>query len=115
MADEKILNTVPVTDGTVNISIAEYRGLIETVAASGAEAAIQHTEKMKYFSEKMRSEDVAKAANAHVETLQARIAELEAAGKQMCDFLDSQPHLRGEFNLFLHERDLGRKAAEVEV
>ena len=97
---------IPVSEGNVTIAISEYRGLIERAAT--AEAALAVAE----------SESVSKGARLYdrgrlIDSLNERIAELERAGQQMCDFLDSKPHLRAEFNLFLHERALDGKAADA--
>ena len=97
---------IPVSEGTVTIAISEYRGLIERAAA--AEGALAAAE----------NESVSKGARLYdkgriIDVQNKRIADLERSGKQMCDFLDSKPHLRAEFNLFLHERALDRKAADA--
>jgi len=114
MSEEKIIATAPVTEGTITINIAEYRGLIEAVEQYKAAAAVSAAEQNKSWWDAHNAKDALVKSEKHIEELREQIAELKEAGRKVCEFLDSKPHLRGEYNLFRHERDLERAAEAVE-
>ena len=100
----------PITDGTVTISIAEYRGLIEAVEKHKSAVAVAQAEREKCWWEAYHARKELEKRDEQITELMEHVAELKAAGKLVCAFLDSKPHLRGEFDLFKHERDLERAA-----
>ena len=121
MSEEKIITAAPVTEGTVTIIIAEYRGLIEAVEQYKAALDLSAAEKDKSWWKAYHAEkEVAKRdiqiteLRKQIAELREQIAELKEAGRKVCDFIDSKPQLRSEYNLFQCERDLERSADAVE-
>ena len=116
MLDEKKteIAVAPITDGTVTISIAEYRGLIEAVEQHKSAAAVANAEKDKCWWEAYNAKKELEKRDVQITEMREQISELKDAGRLVCEFLDSKPQLRGEFDLFKHERDLERAAQAAE-
>lgn len=114
MSEEKTIATAPVTEGTVTISIAEYRGLIEAVEQYKSAAAVSAAEQNKSWWDAHNAKEALAKSEKHIEELREQITELKEAGRKVCEFLDSKPHIRGEYNLFQRERGLERAASATE-
>lgn len=114
MSEEKIITAAPVTEGTVTISIAEYRGLIEAVEQHKAALDLSAAEKDKSWWKAYHAEKEVEKRDIQITELREQIAELKEAGRKVCDFIDSKPQLRNEYNLFQCERDLERSADAAE-
>ena len=101
-------NTIPVSEGTLTISIAEYRGLLEALYDARAEAKTK------------ASESIDKGARLYdrgkqIELLEQRIAAMTAQAADFGAYLDAVPYRRSEYEMFLRGQALDRLAAEVET
>ena len=97
------INTIPVTEGTISISIAEYRALMEAAIARRFDERIRDLEEQAKDKERevtdvhCRSYDLRKQN----ELLEAKVRELTEAGEKMTRFIDEDPTTRESFNAWL--------------
>lgn len=97
------IDTVPITEGSVTIAIAEYRALLEVATAAKFDARIREIEAESKDKDReltdvrCRSYDLRKQN----EQLEAKVKELTEAGEKMTRFIDEDPATREQFNAWL--------------